>query len=197
MRNVATNEYDKLVDDHAVLFERLLPGSMAHVWCFLTTRELLATWLGEGCFECKIGGSVRLYAMGSSIMGAVSEYRPYSRLGWSVLPNLGSSDGQIGWDSYVRFELKPRSHQVLLRLIHTPVPYVHAPRVLALWHAFLDRLSASMSQVRPEPLMRRVDRVLPQYEHLLTTLGAPFSEARDVVSFARERNYSKSIQLHE
>jgi len=28
MRNVATNEYDKLVDDHAVLFERLLPGSM-------------------------------------------------------------------------------------------------------------------------------------------------------------------------
>jgi uncharacterized protein YndB with AHSA1/START domain len=197
MRNAAMNECGKLVDDHAVLFERLLPGSMAHVWCFLTTRELLATWLGEGCFECKIGGSVRLYAVGSSIMGAVTECRPYSRLGWSMLPNLGSSDGQIGWDSYVKFELKPRSHQVLLTLTHTPVPYVHAPRVLALWHALLDRLSASMSQVRPEPLMRRVDRVLPRYEHLLTTPGAPLPEVGDAVSFATERSYSKAIQPPE
>jgi len=197
MRNVAMNECGKLVDNHAVLFERLLPGSMAHVWCFLTTRELLATWLGEGCFECKIGGSVRLYSVGSSIMGSVTECRPYSRLGWSMLPNLGSSDGQIGWDSYVRFELKPRIHQVLLTLTHTPVPYVHAPRVLALWHALLDRLSASMSQVRPEPLMRRVDRVLPQYERLLTTPGAPLSEVGDALSFATGRSYSKSIEPPE
>jgi uncharacterized protein YndB with AHSA1/START domain len=178
MRNAAMNECGKLVDDHAVLFERLLPGSMAHVWCFLTTRELLATWLGEGCFECKIGGSVRLYAVGSSIMGAVTECRPYSRLGWSVLPDSGSSDGQIGWESYVRFELKPRGRQVLLRLTHTPIPYVHAPRVFALWHAFLDRLVASMGRVRPEPLMRRVDRVLPNYEHRFTAQGATLSEER-------------------
>jgi len=197
MRYIATNEYGKLVDDHAVLFERLLPGSIAHVWCFLTTRELLATWLGEGCFECKIGGSVRLYAVGSSIMCAVTECRPYSRLGWSVLPNLGSSDSHIGWDSYVRFELKPRNHQVLLKLTHTPIPYVHAPRVLALWHAFLDRLSASMSQVRPEPLMRRVDRVQPQYEHRLTTLGALLSEERDAITFATERNCSKPLPPYE
>jgi uncharacterized protein YndB with AHSA1/START domain len=178
MRNAATNDFGRLVDDHAVLFERLLPGSMAYVWCFLTTRELLATWLGEGCFECKIGGGVRLYTVGSSIMGAVMECKPYSRLGWSVLPSSWSSDGQIGWESYVRFELKPRNHQVLLRLSHTPIPYVQAPKVFALWHAFLDRLSASMSQMRPEPLMRRVDRVLPQYEHRLTAHGAPLNEAR-------------------
>jgi uncharacterized protein YndB with AHSA1/START domain len=168
MRNLATDEYGRLVDDHAVLFERLLPGSMAYVWCFLTTRELLATWLGEGCFECRIGGNVRLYTVGSSIMGAITECRPYSRLGWSVIPNSGSTDSQIGWESYVRFELKPRSHQVLLRLTHTPVAYVQAPRVFALWHAFLDRLAASMGQVRPEPLLRRVERVLPNYEHRLT-----------------------------
>jgi uncharacterized protein YndB with AHSA1/START domain len=178
MKNGATDEYGRLVDDHAVLFERLLPGSAAYAWCFLTTTELLATWLGEGCFECKIGGSVRLYTVGSSIMGAVTECRPYSRLGWSVLPNSGSFERQIGWESYVRFDIRPRGHQALLRLTHSPIPGAHAPEMFALWHAFLDRLAASMGHLRPEPLLRRVGRVLPQYEHRLTDRSAPLPVAR-------------------
>ena len=37
-----------LVDAGTVRFERLLPGPIDLVWKYLTTRELLTTWLADG-----------------------------------------------------------------------------------------------------------------------------------------------------
>lgn len=183
MRSDLTADFGTFTDDHAVQFERRLPGSLALVWCYLTTKELLATWLGEGRFECRLGGNVRLYSSETSIQGAVTTCKPYSRLGYSlnVLPNAGLSDNLIGWDSYVDFELRPEGDNVLLRLTHAPIPGESSPRVFALWHTFLDRLLASMRQLRPEPLSRRFERVLPRYQERLVSQGmikcAPRSRA--------------------
>jgi uncharacterized protein YndB with AHSA1/START domain len=173
MRSDLTADFGALTDDQTVLFERRLPGSLALLWCYLTTRELLATWLGEGRFECRIGGNVRLYSSESSIQGSVTTCKPYSSLGysWDVLPNSGPSDTLIGWDSYVSYELMKEGDHVLLRLTHTPIPDVSCPRVFALWHTFLDRLCASMRQLRPEPLSRRFERVLPHYQRRLDSHG--------------------------
>jgi uncharacterized protein YndB with AHSA1/START domain len=182
MKNELASDFGTLTDDHAVVFERRLPGSLALVWCYLTTRELLATWLGEGCFECKIGGNVRLYTSECSIQGVVTACRPYSRLGysWDVRPNAGHCDNIIGWDSYVIFELRARGDHVILKLTHTPITDECCPRAFALWHTFLDRLLASMNQLRPEPLSSRVKRVLPQYQQWLVRRGAERSGQRRV-----------------
>jgi uncharacterized protein YndB with AHSA1/START domain len=166
MRTALTEEYGTLVDNRSVMFERLLPGPVALVWCYLTTNELLATWLGDGKFDNRVGGRVGLYTAASSIQGTVTSVRPYSRLGYTlnVLPSAGRSDSLVNWESYVTFDMKAQNGQVRLRLKHTPIPGVYSPRAFALWHAFLDRLVASMLRVRPEPLLRRFDRVLPEYE---------------------------------
>ncbi len=182
MRSDLAADFGTLTDDHAVLFERRLPGSLALVWCYLTTRELLATWLGEGRFECKIGGNFRLYSSENSIQGVVTTCKPYSRLGysWNVLLNTGLPDKLIGWDSYVDYELRPEGDHVLLRLTHAPIPDECSSRAFALWHTFLDRLVASMHQLRPEPITRRFERVLPRYQRWLIargTIKCPFARA--------------------
>ncbi len=184
MRSDLTADFGTLTNDCAVQFERRLPGSPAFVWCYLTTKELLATWLGEGRFECRIGGNVRLYSSESSIQGSVTSCKPYSRLGfsWNVLPNAGHSDTLIGWDSYVDYELLQEGDHVILRLTHAPVPGASSPRVFALWHTFLDRLLASMRQLRPEPLSRRLERVLPHYVQRLDSRGTAKQPSRSLAT---------------
>jgi uncharacterized protein YndB with AHSA1/START domain len=193
MRNALSDEFGMLRDEHSVHFERVLPGSMALVWCYLTKKELLATWMGEGTFECRIGGNVRLYTAETSIGGVVTNCRPYSRLGysWTALPNSGSFDGAIGWESYVSLDLRPKGSRVLLKLTHTPVPSASSPRVLALWHALLDRLEASILLLEPENLMRRYARVLPKYERRVM---GPFAEKCEPCCMERARALVPALQ---
>lgn len=165
-------EYGTLIGGHTVQFERLFPGPVALVWCYLTTKELLATWLGEGRIECRIGGYVRLETAGSSIQGVVTECRPYSRLAhsWNVSANGGPSDNSLGWESFVTFDLRPQGDKVLLKLAHSPIPSGHYSKTLALWHSHLDRLVASIRQQHPEQFLRRFNRVLPEYERQVMSL---------------------------
>ena len=168
-------EFGMLVDGHTVRFERQFPGPAEVVWCFLTTRGLLGTWLGEGSIECKIGGIVRIHSPESSIRGFVTACKPYSylALSWEVSPNDGASDKSLGWESHVTFELEARGDKTVLNLTHSPITSSHFTRTLALWHSHLDRLDASMRQQQPEAFLRRFNRVLPEYEHRMGAYGSP------------------------
>jgi uncharacterized protein YndB with AHSA1/START domain len=158
--------YGTLIDGCTVVFERLLPGTVELLWCYLTTKELLATWFGEGGIECRIGGRVHINTAVNSIGGVVMEYSRFRRLvlSWSAMPHNGASETSVGWESIVTFELRRRGDNVLMKLTHSPVPDAHSPRTLAMWHSILDRLQAKVRQQRPESIAKRYERVRPAYE---------------------------------
>jgi uncharacterized protein YndB with AHSA1/START domain len=160
------SEYGRLIEGRTVQFERLFPVPVEFAWCYLTAKELLATWLGEGCIECRIGGAVRLHTLGNSISGVVTSVKPYKRLVycWSPSPNGMASDVFICCGSLVTFDLRPEGEKAALKVTHAPVLEEHFARALALWHAFLDRLAASMFQLQPESFLRRYNRLLPEYD---------------------------------
>jgi uncharacterized protein YndB with AHSA1/START domain len=163
---MTTDGYGTLVEGRTVVFRRLLPCTMELLWCYLTTKELLATWFGEGGIECRIGGRVRIDTAMNSIGGVVMEYLPFKRLvlSWNVLPNNGPSDTSVGWESIVTFELRRCGGNVLMKLTHSPVLSAYSKRTLAMWHSILDRLQASVRQQHPEPVLKRYERVWPAYD---------------------------------
>jgi uncharacterized protein YndB with AHSA1/START domain len=164
--SMSNSEFGTLVGGHTVHFERQFPGCAEYLWCFLTTRELLATWMGEGGIECRIGGAVRLHTAGSSISGVVTAVKPYSSLEyrWCAVANGGACDVVSGSDSFVTFKLQPQGGATRMVVIHSPIADSQAVRTLALWHCFLDRLMASVQQLSAEPFLRRFNRLLGEYE---------------------------------
>jgi uncharacterized protein YndB with AHSA1/START domain len=167
------SEYGTLVHGHSIRFDRQFPGSAEYVWCFLTTKVLLATWIGEGQFDCKIGGDVRLHATGSSIRGVITFIKPYKKLiyRWIPVANDASCDLVAGIESYVTFELNASREGTRMRVTHTPVLKSQHIRTLAFWHSLLDRLAACVLQLDPQPFSKRFIRLLDEYDARMTAFG--------------------------
>lgn len=174
------SEYGCLKDGNTVLFERPFSGPVEIVWCYLTTRELLATWIGDGALECRIGGTVSLHTPGSSILGVVTAVKPYRSLAfcWSPCPNGDGLDLAAAGDSLVTFRLEPRGADSALVVTHSPVSREYLSRAFAFWHAVLDRLAASTLRLSPDPFLRRYFRVFPEYEHRFGVVSVPPSRPR-------------------
>jgi len=169
------SEYGSLKEGNTVMFERPFSGPVEFIWCYLTTKELLATWIGDGGLECSIGGNVSLHTPGNSICGVVTAVKPYRSLSfrWSPSPNGDGSDLAAAGDSLVTFRLEQRGLDSILIVTHAPVSREHLPKAFALWHAFLDRLAASVLRLSPEPFLRRYFRVVPEYERRFGMVAMP------------------------
>ncbi|MES2292234.1 MAG: SRPBCC domain-containing protein [Pseudomonadota bacterium] len=131
----------RVVEEAAILFERILPAPREKAWIFLTETARLTEWYGEGLIEPREGGKVAL--MGGHIRGVVTGWRPTQFLAytWNVF-----SPGETisAWPvSYLEFALVPEGTSTKLTLTHRPIPKAVQPQTMMGWHTFLDMVDAA------------------------------------------------------
>jgi uncharacterized protein YndB with AHSA1/START domain len=106
--------------------ERVLPGSLEHVWRYLTEPELLAEWLAVSRIDLKEGGRVELKPLrtegteqrpsGTTVRGVVTRCEPPRVLSFT----WGDASTP---HSEVTFELTPhQGRRVLLKVTHWQAP---------------------------------------------------------------------------
>jgi len=128
----------------AVRFQRQLACPIEKTWDHLTVPQKLSGWFGEAStIEPREGGMVRL--MGGHIRGIVTQWKPPRKLTytWNVL-GPGEDVSQYP-ESYLTFDLKEQSSQVVLTLTHLPVLERFEKQNAMGWHTFLDILSACLA----------------------------------------------------
>jgi uncharacterized protein YndB with AHSA1/START domain len=142
-------ENGQVVDETAVRFERVLPGSIERVWNHLTDGEHLAGWLIPGTIEPRSGGEVNL--ANGHIRGVVTQWKPPRQViyTWNVF-SPGEVESRYP-ESYVMWELKPQDDAVLLTLTHRPMLNEFTAQTMMGWHTFLEMLAAILNGEQPEP----------------------------------------------
>ena len=146
-----------IVEEEAVVFERILPASPEKCWTFLTETSRLAEWYGDGAIEPGEGGKVNF--MSGHIRGVVTGWRPGQFLAytWNVFAPgepASSSEGQkySNWPvSYLEFALAADGPNTKLTLTHRPIFKAVQPQTMMGWHTFLDMLDAGVRGAPVEP----------------------------------------------
>lgn len=141
----------RVVEEAAILFERILPAPPEKVWGFLTETSRLTEWYGDGVIEPREGGKVAL--MGGHIRGVVTGWRPtqFFAYTWNVFsPGEPASNGEAlghqysAWPvSYLEFALVPDGANTKLTLTHRPIAKAVQPQTMMGWHTFLDMVDAA------------------------------------------------------
>lgn len=165
------SEFGTIVDRETVEFERIVQGPIERVWRFITERQFLATWLGDGDllalgadFVLKIEGPDLPHSTGARIVGAITEFAPPRAIAftWNHLPP-GATTPTIA-ESRVSIELAEVGEQVRLTLRHARIDPSFTSRLGTGWHAFLDALD---KRLRGQPIAAAAStfpRLLPEYE---------------------------------
>lgn len=131
-----------VVEEAAIIFERILPASPERAWSFLTETGRLTEWYGQGVIDPREGGKVEL--MGGHIRGVVTGWRPGKFLAytWNV---FSPGETVSAWPvSYLEFALAPEGQGTKLTLTHRPIIKAVQPQTLMGWHTYLDLLDAGV-----------------------------------------------------
>lgn len=132
-----------VVEEAAVVFERILPASPEKCWAFLTEPQRLTEWYGEGAIEPHEGGKVNF--MNGHIRGVVTGWRPgkFFAHTWNV---FAPGETVSAWPvSYLEFALAAEGENTKLTLTHRPIFKAVQPQTMMGWHTFLDMLDAGIS----------------------------------------------------
>jgi uncharacterized protein YndB with AHSA1/START domain len=164
-------DYGNVIDQGTVRFERLLDGPIERVWEYLTKREYLSTWLGDGDIG-EVGTAIALKQegpkipnpSGATIVGVVTACDPPRKLSytWNHMAP-GAVEPTIA-ESHVAIELEPVANRVRLVLTHSGIDSAFTARLCTGWHAFLDILALRMGGEEPPPVSGMFARLLPEYE---------------------------------
>jgi uncharacterized protein YndB with AHSA1/START domain len=157
----------KIVDEHTIGFERVLPASVERVWQYLTQSDFLSSWFAVGTVEDRVGGRVDLHFQqedipdrddnGLKIRGLISVFEPNKALVYSWI------DTQNETDSKVSIELSRAGDQTLISVTHTRLPQRRLHEFMAVWHTHLDVLTARLRNVMPPGFARRYRELLQTY----------------------------------
>jgi uncharacterized protein YndB with AHSA1/START domain len=131
----------QVVEEAAIVFERILPVSPEKSWAFLTETARLTEWYGEGLIEPREGGKVAL--MGGHIRGVVTGWRPgkFFSHTWNV---FSPGETVSAWPvSYLEFALAPEDTSTKLTLTHRPILRAVQHQTMMGWHTFLDMMCAA------------------------------------------------------
>jgi uncharacterized protein YndB with AHSA1/START domain len=152
------NDMATIDERNTVKLVRDLPGPIERVWTYLTDPTFLARWFSDGVVADRVGGEVR-FEMGAD--GRITAYEPPRLLEytWNEREN---SRGPIV-DSLVRWELAEIGGRVRLTLTHERLSEMEAALHGAGWHTFLDRLSASVDDREPPPIVERFAQLKSEY----------------------------------
>ncbi|MEP1032389.1 SRPBCC family protein [Ekhidna sp.] len=144
------NTYGKLINDHTLEFERLLPGPIDRVWEYITDADKRALWFAGGNMDSHHGGKVE-YQFDHKRLSPEPDPIPdkYKDLegGMTSVADVLTYDPPhlliIGWEGgEVTFKLEEFNDQVKLTLTHSNLPTDREKRVgtMAGWHTHLDIL---------------------------------------------------------
>lgn len=145
------NPVSELVGARAVHESIELPCSLERAWDYLTRPDLLATWLGRGSIDPRVGAAVDLLLPGGP-KGA-----PAVRVRGHVLKVDPPRLLEVSWEedqapaSVVRFELRPQGGMTVVEVTHErPTPRWATDRAfgwVALLPLLLRRVDPSASTV--------------------------------------------------
>jgi uncharacterized protein YndB with AHSA1/START domain len=149
-----------------IRFERLCPGPTERVWDYLTSPDLLSTWLAHGEIQLRVGGYVELHfdateglghaRLSPVISGVVTHCHPPDSLAFYWTDAMTISN--------VIFELERRGSDVLLLLTHARLPKSVLPICGASWHAHLDILEEQLRNRPSSSFPVLYESVRPHYE---------------------------------
>lgn len=175
-------EFGTVTAPRTVRIARLLPGPIERVWAFLTESDKRGLWLASGPMEMRVGGSVRLDFLHSSLSAEKEVPAKYRSMEHGVTqhghvtrlepPHLlaytcNEKDGKT--PSEVTFRLAAQGERVLIEITHERLPARgDMVGVSTGWHAHLailiERLDGREPQVfwsRFEPLREEYERRIP------------------------------------
>jgi uncharacterized protein YndB with AHSA1/START domain len=157
----------KVINDHTVSFERLLPVPVERVWQYLTEPEYLGQWLAVSSMEPRVGGRVELNfdvaemperkEKGANIRGLISCFEPHSALAFSWI------DTANNLESAVTFQLIARGEQTSVIVTHSRLPKNRMHEFMAGWHTHLDVLKARLTNAVPPQFGKRFREVVQTY----------------------------------
>lgn len=171
------SEYGEIIGPGTLRIERLLPGPIERAWAFLTESEKRGKWLASGPMELRVGGSVELNFLHSSLTPVVE---PTPERFKEIEEGCGFT-GEIlqvepprllaftwGGGSEVTFELAPRDEKVLLTITHRKLddPEERVD-VAAGWHTHLGILEDHVAGQSPRAFWSNWERLEAEYQERL------------------------------
>lgn len=172
------DEFGTVTAHRTVRIARLLPGPIERVWAFLTDSDKRGRWLASGPMEMRVGGSVRLdfmhssltaekevpekyrrYEGGASLAGHVTRIEPPRLLAYT----WNEKDGRE--PSEVTFRLTSQGERVLLEVTHERLPdRDDMVGVATGWHAHLGVLIERLEGKEPQRFWSRFDELEQEYQ---------------------------------
>lgn len=175
--------YGKFTGPETIRFERMLPGTVEHIWAYLTEPEKRGQWLAKGEMELRLGGKVELIFRHENL---TPHDDPVPEK-YSHIPEESTMEGRItqidpphllsytwgeesGSDSEVTFELSQQDNGVLLTLTHRRLGSENEALkgIAAGWHTHLGILKDKLNKRVPQPFWELHTRLEEEYEQLLT-----------------------------
>lgn len=171
------DRHGQLTDGGTLRMQRRLPGTLEHVWAFLTDSDLRRQWLASGPMTLQPGTTFELtwrndelstsaaerpegFGAESRATCTLQEVDPPRRLRY-LWPEVGE----------VTFELEPAGDGVLLTLTHRRLSGERLIlNVCAGWHAHLARLVALAQGNPPPSLWATWKRLRDDYAQRLATV---------------------------
>jgi uncharacterized protein YndB with AHSA1/START domain len=172
------NSFGIIVDAGTVEFKRVMPGPIERVWAFITERNNLARWLGDGVlgpagtrYELKIEGPELPHSTGARIVGTVTRYEPPTGITftWNHLAP-GATQPSIA-ESIVEIDLASQNEKVVFTLRHSRIDRSFTTRLSTGWHAFLDALRNRLEGNPIEFATTVFPQLLPEYERRFSEVG--------------------------
>ncbi|MBX9720397.1 MAG: SRPBCC family protein [Candidatus Obscuribacterales bacterium] len=167
------SSYGKVINEHAIRFERTLPAGISEVWKYFTEPDLLPKWLATASLEPRLGGRVELNfdqlkvdgqsEKSSRIIGLINGFEPERKLAFSWM------DTSNDLDSAVSIEMNFEGGQTSLVLTHSRLPQERMHEFMAAWHAHLDVLAARLKNIVPPDFSRRFKQVAGKYAAIVAS----------------------------
>ena len=175
-----SNIYGELITPDTLQIERTLPGTIEHVWRYLTDPELRQHWLAAGPMELEMNGNVMLVFNNNSLTTAgdlpPEKYADYGdehivrgNITACEPPFLLSYTWPMGENEHseVRFQLTEQGDKVHLQLTHSRlIQTEHKLSVAGGWHVHLEFLQAQLKNQTPPPFWATHTKLEQEYARL-------------------------------
>lgn len=133
-------------NEATITFERHLNHPIEKVWAALTEPQKRAVWFGPTSIEPEEGGTMITTAEGPPAPEEIRKTKA-TILTWDppTIFEYQEEASNVG-KTIVRFELESKDDSTILRMTNSRLKPEDAHGYAPGWHAFLDRLAASMNK---------------------------------------------------
>ena len=159
-----------LIEPGTVKLDRVLPGTVARVWSYITQSDKRAQWLAAGDFDLRVGGAIRLEFDNDKLSGEKGKRDE----------GLATFDGVItrleprrvlahtwNWDgasTEVTYELTPQGKGTRLVIVHRNLEGRDLQAdVMGGWDAHTGILEDVLNGEQPRPFWKTQRKLAREY----------------------------------